>query len=259
MIAPAKPSPRSRRVPVWHHQFLAMVPKIVAYARWAFRHLQVLTSREEAVHEVIANALVAYVRLVEQGRAELAYPTVLARYGVVAGEGRPAGRPVAGMRVRCYLRFAQRRKRLRRRASRAISTATRAQWREAVIEDDSTPVPDQAAFRIDFPAWLGTQAARDRRVAEALAVGQTTGEVSRSSSEITPRAGEPAPQAAVRLVEPVSRRAGSGRFAAGWGRLAISTPNVFCGGSHPPSPRSPRSRGGGRVDQNSGAGRHRDL
>ena len=41
------------------------------------------------------------------------------------------------------------------------------------------PVPDQAAFRCDFPAWLATHSLRNRRIAEALAVGHSTSEVAR--------------------------------------------------------------------------------
>jgi FixJ family two-component response regulator len=46
-----------------------------------------------------------------------------------------------------------------------------------VIEDHRTPVPDQAAFRIDFPTWLGLLSNRDRRIAEELAMGQATSQV----------------------------------------------------------------------------------
>ena len=50
---------------------------------------------------------------------------------------------------------------------------------EAVVEDSRTPVPDQVAFRIDFSDWLKRQPRRNRRIAEALAVGNATGEVAR--------------------------------------------------------------------------------
>jgi DNA-binding NarL/FixJ family response regulator len=53
------------------------------------------------------------------------------------------------------------------------------EWLEAVVEDTRTPVPDQVAFRIDFPVWLQSQTKRNRRIAEALALGHTTGEVAR--------------------------------------------------------------------------------
>ena len=45
---------------------------------------------------------------------------------------------------------------------------------EAVVEDYRTPVPDQAAFRCDFPQWLKTLTRRDRKIAETLASGEGT-------------------------------------------------------------------------------------
>jgi len=40
-------------------------------------------------------------------------------------------------------------------------------------------VPDQAAFRVDFPAWLARLSRRDLRIAERLAAGRSTSEVAR--------------------------------------------------------------------------------
>src|SRR3954451_20292770 len=42
-----------------------------------------------------------------------------------------------------------------------------------------SPVPVQAAFRIDTAAWLATLSARDRRIPLAPAEGQAPGEVPR--------------------------------------------------------------------------------
>jgi hypothetical protein len=42
-----------------------------------------------------------------------------------------------------------------------------------------TPVPDQAAFRIDFPIWLASLPSRNRRIAEALALGHSPKKVAR--------------------------------------------------------------------------------
>ena len=50
---------------------------------------------------------------------------------------------------------------------------------EAVVEDHRTPVPDQVAFRCDFPSWLHSLPVRNRRIARALSVGHTTGEVAK--------------------------------------------------------------------------------
>ncbi|MHC4407035.1 MAG: hypothetical protein ACYTG0_46070, partial [Planctomycetota bacterium] len=74
MIASRKPAPRRESLPAWHDGFLAMVPRIRQYADFAFRHLAE-EAREEAVAETVANALLAYLRLFQQGKVDLAYPT----------------------------------------------------------------------------------------------------------------------------------------------------------------------------------------
>ena len=48
-----------------------------------------------------------------------------------------------------------------------------------MVEDDRTPVPDQVAFRLDFPAWLASLSERDREVAEEMAAGETTKDLAR--------------------------------------------------------------------------------
>ena len=77
--------------PAWHAGFLAMMPTIEQYACIAFRHLKG-DSRDDAVEEAIANALVAYVRLVELKKTKVAHPTVLAKYAVAqVRDGRRVG------------------------------------------------------------------------------------------------------------------------------------------------------------------------
>jgi hypothetical protein len=58
-----------------------MLPKITEHARFHFRHL-FSDRREEAVQEVVCNCCLAYARLVEQGRAESATWSSLAKYAV---------------------------------------------------------------------------------------------------------------------------------------------------------------------------------
>ena len=53
------------------------------------------------------------------------------------------------------------------------------EWAEAIVEDHRTPVPDQVAFRIDFPKWLTLLSRRNRRIAEALALGNSTSQVAK--------------------------------------------------------------------------------
>src|SRR3972149_3162513 len=145
MIAPRKPVCRQASPPDWHRQFLAMLPVIRDYADHAFRHLAP-EGREDAVHEVVANAVVAFARLVQSGKSHLAYPTVLARYGVAQlREGRRVGNPLRIGEV--LSEYAQRKKGF------AVERLDRfdkesGEWIEAVVEDRRTPRPDQVAFRI---------------------------------------------------------------------------------------------------------------
>ena len=53
-------------------------------------------------------------------------------------------------------------------------------WKEQLVEKHRTPVPDQAAFRIDFPTWLAKLSQRDRKVVKQLASGDRTNDVARS-------------------------------------------------------------------------------
>jgi hypothetical protein len=176
MIAPLK-RPRSQAsAPAWHAGFLTMLPVIHAYARGAFAHLNP-EARQDMIQEVVANALVAYVRLYQQGRVALAYPTVLARYGVAqVRDGRRVG---TKLNIKDPLsRYCQKRKGVVvERLDRFDEEDN--QWQEAVVEDPHTPVFEQVQFRCDFPAWLNTLHRRDRRIAETLALGHRTQDVAR--------------------------------------------------------------------------------
>jgi hypothetical protein len=50
-------------------------------------------------------------------------------------------------------------------------------FEERLADDTRTPVPDQVAFRLDFPAFLQTLTERDRRMALALAEGHQARDV----------------------------------------------------------------------------------
>jgi hypothetical protein len=174
MIAPIK-RPRSVR-PKWHDHFLAMYPIIVRCLRVAFRHLRT-EAREEAIAEGLANACASYHRLVKQGRTERAFPTVLARFAAAQViDGRLVG---SGQSTRDVLsRRAQTKKLFQVQRLDRFDDDTDC-WYEAVVEDTHTPVFDQVCFRIDFPAWLDRLSHRNRRIAESLALGNSTQTVAR--------------------------------------------------------------------------------
>src|SRR5262249_52462262 len=54
------------------------------------------------------------------------------------------------------------------------STLTGTPLEEALQDNTRSPVPDQVAFRHDFPAWLAGLGERDRRVITDLMLGERT-------------------------------------------------------------------------------------
>lgn len=158
----------------WHSDFLAMVPRIEQHARIAFRCLNP-SEREDAISEVIANSLLAYVRLVERGRAEQATWSSLARYAICHFR---AGRRVgAKLNVRdvcspaCRSRKGVRVERLDRYDEQHGA------WHELLVEDRTCTPSELAASRIDFDTFLNSLSHRNRRIAETLASGESTSEV----------------------------------------------------------------------------------
>ena len=153
-----------------------MVPAIATYARLAFRHRNP-EARQEAVEECLANALVAYVRLVQLGKVNLAYPTVLARYAVAqVNDGRKVGGHLNIGDVMSS--YCQRQKKITRALDKFDEEEN--QWREAVVQDTRTaPVPEIVAFRCDFAAWLARLGPRNRKIAQFLALSNRTSDAAR--------------------------------------------------------------------------------
>lgn len=172
--------PRSRGVSVcrkpWHLTFVALLPRIRDYVLPAFGQLRG-DDREEAVQEAIAQAFVIFVRLMKRGRPELIFPTVLAGFAIrrVRG-GRTLGTPLNSHDVMSA--FAQRKRKF---VVGRLDGYDRGEqrWLEAVVLDYQTPIPDQVAFRIDYPAWLSRLNARKRRIAKSLADGHSTAAVAK--------------------------------------------------------------------------------
>ena len=160
--------------PDWHSAFISLLPDIRRHALMILRNLAP-QARDEAIDEVLAHALVSYVRLVERGKQHLAYATPLAHYSVAQYR---AGRRV-GVRtnVRDVLsQQCQRRNQLTIERLDHLDRRTGA-WQEALVEDKRFTPADVAASRIDFREWLGSLTHRNRQLAEKLAMGETTSTV----------------------------------------------------------------------------------
>ena len=160
--------------PAWHQGFLALLPKICHCARFAFRHLDP-EAKQEAIQSVVAGALNAYVRLVQLGKADLAYSTPLAQYAIRQyRDGRRLG---CRMNVRDISSpYAQKVKGIVLHRLDKFDT-DEGVWEEILIAGRTVGPAELAATRIDFPAWLRTLSRRDRKIAMKLAAGETTGRV----------------------------------------------------------------------------------
>jgi hypothetical protein len=175
MIAPAKPKFHYNH-DVVNQQFEQMLPRIRLMALGAFRDKD-QDLKEELTAEVVARAYAAFVRLAKQGRADIGYATPLALFSIKqVKSGRRMGAKLnikdvssehaqinRGIKLLRLDRYHQRKE----------------VWREVVVEDRRSGPADIAAMRIDFETWFATLKQRERRIAKALATGETTGATAR--------------------------------------------------------------------------------
>ena len=176
MVTVATQRQPRRLAPLWHEKFLALLPAIVTHARIAFRALPP-DARQEAVQEVVCNACCAVARLAELGKLDLAYATVLARYGVAQVRD---GRKV-GSKLNCKDAMSPYCQRLKGIVVERLDhfDETEECWQEILIPDQTCTPAELAASRLDFPAWLDTLSRRDRKIALKLATGETTSNTAR--------------------------------------------------------------------------------
>ena len=153
-----------------------MLPQIVTHAKIAFRHCD-RERREDLVQEAVANALVAFVRLVQLKKADLAYPSVLAKYAVAQiNDGRRVGNR---SNIREVLSaYAQKHKGFSVERLDKFDSEENAR-EEICIEDCHAGPAEVATIHMDFASWLHTLSRRDRKVAQFLAIGNRTTDVAK--------------------------------------------------------------------------------
>jgi hypothetical protein len=167
-----------------HPEFLNLVPLIRRHALVTFRHRSA-ADREEAAAEAVAAAFESYLALKSRGKDPAKeFPSILAVFAVLHVKddrhvgGRSSSTDVLSPK-------AQQRRGFRVEALPTCRTSHEELYASAVgqrrcdaleeqLRDNTrTPVPDQAAFRIDFPAFLRTLSHRDRELAQFLSLGHT--------------------------------------------------------------------------------------
>jgi hypothetical protein len=174
-----------------HTSFLGILPKIERYARGFFSGTRCASKLQDQLAEVAAMAWKWFCRLAECGKDAAKFPIVFARFvcrAVKSGrrlcrQGR--FRDVMNARTQSQHGF----------RVESLPQSTRVShdelygevdgqrkldvFEERLTDNTVTPVPDQAAFRIDFPAWLATLTARERRLIRAMARNERTQDLSR--------------------------------------------------------------------------------
>jgi hypothetical protein len=159
-----------------HDRFLVMLPQIRRQALIAFRN-QRFEVREELIQEVTANCYRAWVLLVRRGKESVVYPTPLAQYAIRQVRG---GRRVGGRLNAQDILSPQ----ARRHYGITIERIDRRDpqdgiWNEQLVEDRRAGPAETAAARLDLAAWFRILSKRNRQIAKALSVGETTGAVAR--------------------------------------------------------------------------------
>ena len=171
MIAINEPPTSISTTPENHAAFVMMLPTIRRAAQISFRKLRP-ELRDELIEEVIANAFVAYARLAAQGQADRALPSPLARFAIAQVR---AGRRVGNrLRIREVLsHYAQYQQGFRVERLDVFDEEENC-WEQIVVEDRRATPADVAACRLDFSAWLRLLPTCRRKIALALAAGETT-------------------------------------------------------------------------------------
>ena len=127
--------------------------------------------------EVIANALKAFVRLVQLKKTDIAYPTVLASYGVRQTRD---GRKVGGhLNVKNVLsKYCQDHKDVVVERLDHFDKTDEA-WQEVLVEDRHCGPAQIACTKIDFEEWLKSLPVRYRHLAQYLSLGHRTSDAAK--------------------------------------------------------------------------------
>jgi hypothetical protein len=179
MRSPCLVQAQAARLAHLHATFLAdILPRVEQHGRVYFRHIKCSHQKEELLAEMRGLAWKWYVGLVRRGKDVLAFVSALANYAARAVN---SGRRVCGHeRKKDVLSpVAQRLHGFAVGKLPDFSTLDGSPLEEALIDNTVSPVPEQVAFRLDFPAWRLTHGDRDRSLIDALMLGGRTKEVSR--------------------------------------------------------------------------------
>jgi hypothetical protein len=169
-----------------HARFLDVLPRVELHGQIYFRHLRCPHRKAEAIQEMRAMAWQWFIRLAQRGKDPGHF---LAAFTSLLARAVNSGRRLAGMaKAKDVMNPATQRRHGFK--VETLPTSTRAShehlyslpqgqhlhdaYEERLCDNTITPVPDQVQFRIDFPAWLATLTARERRMVREMADNERT-------------------------------------------------------------------------------------
>lgn len=160
-----------------HTRFLAIVPRIQLHAQIYFRDVKCPHQREDCIAEAVALAWKWFRRLVEKGKDPSAFPSAIATFAARAVR---SGRRLVGMeKPKDVLSPVAQRRGFSVSPLPNTSSLNGNVFGEALQENTVSPIPDQVAFRLDFPSWRCSRCDRDQRLIDALILGERTLDVAR--------------------------------------------------------------------------------
>jgi hypothetical protein len=169
--------------------FLELLPRIQTHGRIVFRHIRCVHRQADAIQEMQALAWKWLLRLAQRGKDVREFP---AAFVTLLARAVHSGRRLVGMaRAKDVMnRMTQRRHGFKveplpsspRTSHESLygdphGQRTQDALEELLHDNTQTPIPDQVAFRQDFPAWRLTRSERDRRLVDDLMVGERTQDV----------------------------------------------------------------------------------
>jgi hypothetical protein len=155
-------------------RFLAVLPRIRTHAKIAFRHVRCPDARDDKVAETVAMAWMWFARLDARGKDPGRFPMAIARFAVQAVN---CGRRLCGQERTGDVLSALSPQRygfaVESMEQMGSAWAVSASFGDRLANNTKTPVFDQVAFRLDWPAFFATLPARDRRLATFLSLGNS--------------------------------------------------------------------------------------
>lgn len=167
------------------NQFLDLLPRIEQHAQIYFRHITCVVQKADCVAETVALCWKWFLRLVQKGKEVGQFVRVLANYAARAVRcGRrlcvsERAKDVLSKHAQYVHSFqVERLPSSPRTAHEDLYGTPHGQeiqdaYEERLRDNTITPPPDAAAFRIDFPRFLGRLAPRDQKMAMFLSLGHS--------------------------------------------------------------------------------------